>query len=212
MSSIKAACLRTLDNRDLSLERLRWVTERQQHLYEYDQALSKQERADALKFQSLLGQAEAQIHLVDEQLSRARMVAPFDGLVVSGDLTQSIGAAVRRGDVMFEVAPLQDYRVELRVNESQIADIVLGQSGELVVAALPEHAFPFTIERITPVAAVRDGNTFFAVDGKLTATSDRLRPGMEGVGKIEVGERQLIWIWLRSALHWSRLAVWKWLP
>jgi hypothetical protein len=204
--------LAALDNRDLSLERLRWVTERQQHLYEYDQALSKQERADALRFQSLLGQAEAQIRLVDEQLSRARMTAPFDGLVVSGDLTQSIGAAVRRGDVLFEIAPLEDYRVELRVNESQIADVALGQRGELVVAALPDSAFPFTIERITPVGAARDGATYFSVDGRLDASSERLRPGMEGVGKIEIGERRLIWIWLRSALHWSRIALWKWLP
>ena len=204
--------LATLDTRDLTLERLRWVTERQQHLTEYDQALSKQERADALKYQSLLGQAEAQIRLVDEQLVRARMLAPFDGLVVSGDLSQSIGAAVRRGDVLFEIAPLENYRVELRVNESQIADVALGQSGELVVAALPDQTFPFEVERVTPVAAVRDGTTSFIVEGRLTASSERLRPGMEGVGKIEVGKRRLIWIWLRSALYWGRIAVWKWLP
>jgi multidrug efflux pump subunit AcrA (membrane-fusion protein) len=204
--------LAALDTRDLTLERLRWVTERQQHLTEYDQALSKQERADALKYQSLLGQAEAQIRLVDEQLARARIVAPFDGLVVSGDLTQSIGAAVRRGDVLFEIAPLENYRIELRVNESQIADVALGQSGELVVAALPDQIFPFTVERVTPVAAVREGTTSFTVEGRLTSTSERLRPGMEGVGKIEIGERRLIWIWLRSALYWARIAIWKWLP
>lgn len=208
----QGALLAALDTRDLALERLRWVTERQQHQYEYDQALSKQERADALKYRSLLGQAEAQIRLVDEQLARSRMVAPFDGLVVSGDLSQSIGAAVRRGDLMFEVAPLQNYRVELHVNESQIADVALGQHGELVVAALPDQTFPFVIERITPVATSKDGSTFFAVDGLLTSSSDRLRPGMEGVGKIDAGERRLIWIWLRSALHWSRLAMWKWIP
>jgi multidrug resistance efflux pump len=204
--------LAALDTRDLTLERLRWVTERQQHLTEYDQALSKQERADALKYQSLLGQAEAQIQLVDEQLARARIVAPFDGLVVSGDLTQSIGAAVRRGDALFEIAPLENYRIELRVNESQIADVALGQSGELVVAALPDQTFPFTVERITPVAAVREGTTSFTVEGRLTTASERLRPGMEGVGKIDIGERRLIWIWMRSALYWARIAIWKWLP
>ena len=102
--------------------------------------------------------------------------------------------------------------MELRVNESQIADVQLGQSGELVVAALPDQSFPFTVERITPVAVARDGNTSFAVDGLLTSSSERLRPGMEGVGKIEIGERRLIWIWLRSAVHWTRLALWKWLP
>jgi hypothetical protein len=204
--------LAALDNRDLVLERLRWVTERQQHLYEYDQALSKQERSDALKYQSLLGQADAQIKLVDEQLARSRMLAPFDGLVVSGDLTQSIGAAVRRGDVLFELAPLANYRVELRVDERQIADVAIGQRGELVVSALPDQSFPFTIERITPVASAREGATFFAVEGRLTATSERLRPGMEGIGKIDVDERRLIWIWFRSAWHWLRIATWKWLP
>ena len=204
--------LAALDNRDLVLERLRWVTERQQHLYEYDQALSKQERADALKYQNLLAQAEAQIHLADEQLTRSRMLAPFDGLVVSGDLSQSIGAAVRRGDVLFELAPLANYRIELRVDESQIADIALGQQGELVVAALPEETFPFTIERITPVASTREGGTYFSVEGRLTATSERLRPGMEGIGKIDVDERKLIWIWFRPLLHWVRVATWKWLP
>jgi hypothetical protein len=58
---------------------------------------------------------------------------------------------------MFEIAPLENYRVELRVNESQIADVLVGQHGELVVAALPDQAFPFEVERITPVAAARDG-------------------------------------------------------
>ena len=113
---------------------------------------------------------------------------------------------------MFEIAPLENYRIELRVNESQIADVLVGQHGELVVAALPDQAFPFEVERITPVAAARDGATFFFVEGRLTASSERLRPGMEGVGKIEVGQRRLIWIWLRSALHWARIAAWKWFP
>jgi multidrug efflux pump subunit AcrA (membrane-fusion protein) len=208
----KGDLLAAMDIRDLTLERLRWVTERQQHLYEYDQALGNRKRADALKAQSLIDQAQAQVRLVDEQLARARLVAPFDGLVVSGDLTQSIGAAVRRGDSLFEVAPLEGYRVELRVDESQIADVAPGQLGELVVAALPDSVFPFTIDRITPVAAAHEGNTSFQVDGRLTRVSERLRPGMEGVGKIIVGTRRLGWIWFRSLLHWVRITSWKWLP
>jgi multidrug resistance efflux pump len=204
--------LAALDDRDLVLERLRWVTQRQQHMHEYDQALGRQERSDALRFQSLLKQADAQIRLVDEQLARARLVAAFDGLVVSGDLSQSIGATVRRGDVLFELAPLGDYRVELHVSESQIADVAVGQRGELVVSALPDQTFPFVVERITPVATAREGATFFAVEGRLTTASERLRPGMEGVGKIDVDRRLLAWIWARPVLHAVRIAAWKWLP
>jgi hypothetical protein len=208
----KGDLLAALDDRDLLLERLRWTTERQQHLYEYDQALSAAQRADALKYKSELDEADAQIKLVDEELARARMTAPFDGLILSGDLTQSIGAAVHRGDVLFEIAPLKGYRAELLVPESQIADVAPGKTGELVVAALPNETFPFAVERITPVSTASEGENFFAVDGRLTHVSERLRPGMNGVGKIDAGRRRLVWIWFRSLLYWLSVSTWRWLP
>ena len=208
----KGEMIVALDDRDLVLERLRWVTERAQHLAEYDQALSQGQRADAARFRSLTDQANAQIRLVDEELARTRLVSPFDGLVVSGDLSQSIGAPVRRGDVLFEIAPLEDYRVELRVPESQIADAAPGQHGELLVAALPDSALAFTVERVTPVAEAHDGRMTFRVDGTLDTVVPRLRPGMEGFGHIEAGRARLVWIWTRSLLHWARIEAWAWLP
>jgi multidrug efflux pump subunit AcrA (membrane-fusion protein) len=208
----KGDLLVALDDRDLLLERLRWVTERQQHLYQYDKALSAGARSDAMRYKSELDEAEAQIQLADAQLARSRMKAPFDGLILSGDLSQSIGAVVRRGDVLFEIAPLSGYRVKLLVPESQIADVAPGGTGDLVVGALPDTRFPFTVEQITPVATARDGQNFFAVEGRLTRVSQRLRPGMDGVGKIDVGERRLVWIWFRSVLHWLKVATWRWVP
>ncbi|MBL8701264.1 MAG: HlyD family efflux transporter periplasmic adaptor subunit [Alphaproteobacteria bacterium] len=202
----------SLDDRDLVLERLRWVTERAQHRAGYDQALSQGQRAETARFRALIDQANAQIRLVDEQLARTTLAAPFDGLVVSGDLSQSIGAPVRRGDVMFEIAPLDDYRVELRVHESQIADTTPGQRGAVLVSALPDVALPFVVERVTPVAEARDGRMTFRVDARLTRGEARLRPGMEGIGHIEAGDARLVWIWMRPVLHWIRIESWAWLP
>jgi len=204
--------LAALDRRDLTLERLRWATERQQHANEYDRALSARQRSEALRARNLLDQAEANLRLVDEQLARARVAAPFDGLVVAGDLTQMLGGPVRRGDTLFELAPLDFYRVELRVHESQIADVAVGQRGTLVLASLPNERFAFRVERVTPVAAAQDGRTSFAVDARLESAVQRLRPGMQGVGKIETGEARLAWIWARPLLHWARLAWWRWRP
>ena len=205
--------LAALDDRDLVLERLRWVTERQVHAAEYDQALSAAKRADVVRLQSQVAQADAQIRLADEQLAHTRLTAPFDGLVVSGDLSQSIGAPVRRGDMLFEVAPLNDYRVEMKVPESQVADVNAGQSGELVVAALPDQVLALTVRQVTPVADAEDGQMTFRADAVLTgAEPARLRPGMEGVAKIEAGRARVVWIWTRSFQHWLRLATWSWLP
>lgn len=37
-----------------------------------------------------------------------------------------------------------------------------------------------------------------------------LRPGMEGVGRIEMGEARLVTIWTRELIDWLRLNLWQW--
>ena len=206
------AVLATLDDKDLTLERLRWSTTRRQRLTEYDRALAERNRADINIIKAQIDQAEAQIALLDEQLARVKLLAPFDGIVVAGDLSQSIGASVRRGEELFQIAPLDAYRVILEVDETDVADIVVGQSGTLLLSSLPGESLGFKVERITPVAEAREGRNYFRVEAHLTEASERLRPGMEGVAKTTVDERLLIWVWTRKLVDWARLAAWRWWP
>lgn len=206
------APLAALEDRDLALERLRWVTERQQRTYEYDRALATRQPAQINVTKSQIDQADAQIKLIDEQLSRTKLRAPFDGLIVSGDLSQSIGGAVSRGQVLFEIAPLDRYRVILNVDEKQIADVAVGQTGHLLASSLPDEPFTLTVEKITPVAEARGGRNLFRVEARLDRVSERLRPGMEGIAKIDVDERRLIAIWTRPFMDWLRIFAWQWLP
>ena len=81
-------------------------------------------------------------------LERAQLRAPFESLVVSGDLSQSIGAPVERGKVLFEVAPLDAYRVILEVDERDIAEVADGQEGHLVLSAFPNEPLPFTVHSL----------------------------------------------------------------
>ena len=67
-------------------------------------------------------------------------------------------------------------------------------------------------KKITPVSTAREGRNYFRVEATLERTPANLRPGMEGVGKIEIGRRRLIWIWTRQAVNWVRLQIWTWLP
>ena len=204
--------LATLDDRELTLERLRWSATRHQRLSELSRALSLRDRAEANIVRAQIDQAEAQIELLDEQIARSRLTAPYDALVVSGDLSQSIGAAVKRGQELFRLAPLDAYRVIIQVDEADIADVQVGQSGNLVMASLPGEPLPYTVERLTPVSEARDGRNYFRVEARLQRSSDRLRPGMEGVAKIQVERRLLIWIWTHQLLDWARLGIWRWWP
>jgi multidrug resistance efflux pump len=204
--------LASLDDRDMTLERLRWVTERQQRTFEYDKALANRQPAAINVTRSQIAQAEAQIQLLDEQLARVKMRAPIDGVIVSGDLSQMIGASVTRGQVLFEVAPLTGYRVILSVDERQIGDIKIGESGSFVTTALPDEPFKFTVEKLLPIAEVKDGKNTFRVEGLITGASNRLRPGMEGVAKIDIGRRLIIAVWTKPIADWARLWLWRWLP
>lgn len=158
-----------------------------------------------------MAEAQAQLALVEERLTRARITAPFDGVVVSGDLTQELGSPVEKGKALFEVAPLDTFRVVLKVDESDMRGVRVGQRGRLVLAGLTGEPLGFAVRNIS-VAAPADGRNAFEVEAALDAAPPLLRPGMEGVGKIEAGQQRLLWIWTHRLTDWLRLTWWEWAP
>jgi multidrug resistance efflux pump len=204
--------LGTLDDKDLTLELVRWQGQHKQLAREHRKALAVRDRSQTRILSAQITQAAAQIQLLEEQLSRTRFVSPFDGVVVSGDLSQKLGSPVERGQVLFEVAPLDSYRVMLDVDEQQIAEVSVGQRGHLALTGFPGERMPIHIEMITPVSTAEKGKNFFRVEAGLDASPVSLRPGMQGVGKIELGERKLMWIWTYKLLNWLRVWAWSWWP
>lgn len=205
--------LAVLDDRDIVLEQKRWIATRRQHLREFDKAMAEGDRAKLNIIRTQIAQAEAQIELYGGQSARSIVVAPFDGIVATGDLSQSIGGPVSRGEVLYEVAPLDHYRVILEVDEGDVRDVSVGQSGQLLLSSLPDEPLSYVIERLTPVAEAREGRNYYLVEARLTGPSvDRLRPGMKGISKTEIDTRRLIWIWTHSLFRWLRITLWPWMP
>lgn len=201
-----------LDDTDLVLQRTQWESQKQQYLKEYRDALGRAERSKISVLKAQLQQVDAQLSMINIQLSRIRIKAPFDGIIVSGDLSQSLGSPSQRGEVLFEIAPLDAYRVILEVDERDISNIEVRQAGEMVLTGRSDKVIAFYITKITPVSESKDGRNYFRVEAELEEQLDFLRPGMKGVGKILIGERQLIWIWSRPLIDWLRLAFWTWWP
>ena len=123
------------------------------------------------------------------------------------------GERVERGDVLFEVAPLDSYRVILEVDERDIGQLAVDQVGSLALTGMPEDVIEIRVDKITPISTAAEGRNFFRVEASLIGEPPSLlRPGMEGVARIEVGERQLLWIWTHELVDWLRFAAWSWLP
>ncbi len=208
----KNQVLVALDDREIKLQRLKWASQLEQLAKQHQQALAHRNAAQVVILAAQMDQARAEMALLEDQLARIRLRAAIDGVVVSGDLSQSLRAPVERGQVLFEVAPLEAFRVVLQVDEHSITDVRLDQTGTLVLSGLPHEGFPFRVVKITPVSTAREGRNYFRVEATPERMPEHLRPGMEGVGKIVVDRRLLVWIWTRDVIDWVRLMLWKWMP
>ncbi len=204
--------LATLDDRDLRLELRKWQSQLAQLQKEYRQAMARFDRAEIAILKAKREQADAQLHLVEQQLARTQLVAPFDGMVIRGDLSQSLGSPVTPGQVLYELAPAGQYRIVLKVDERDIGLIATGQQGRLRLSGIPDLTFSARIDRLTPVSAVQKGRNCFRAEAVMDRPSDLMRPGMEGIVKIDIGKRKLIWIWTRRWVDGMRLFLWKHLP
>jgi multidrug resistance efflux pump len=201
-----------LDDRELRLERLKALSKFEEYQKEYHKAMAEREAAKAEILTAQMKQVQSEIDLLDDQLAHTRVLSPFEGIVVSGDLSQQLGSPVEKGKVLFEIAPLDSYRIVLEVDERDIADVRVGQRGNVLLSAFPSEPVAVTIQKVTPVSTAKEGRNFFRVEAALAESHDRLQPAMEGAGKIEIDRRLLLWIWTHQVVDWVRLAVWSWLP
>jgi biotin carboxyl carrier protein len=204
--------LAQLSSHDLELERQRRDSELRQHENAYRAAQARNDRTQMVVSQARAAEAQALLTLAETQLQRSQLTAPFDGVVIKGDLAQNLGAPVHKGEVLMLLSPSDSYRLIVEVDEADIAAVHPGQQGRLALAARPEEPLRFTTRRIVPLATAADGRNYFEVEAALAQRLPELRPGLSGVAKIEVGQRSLAWLLFHRAAAWLRLALWTVLP
>lgn len=205
--------LARLDDRELQLEQVRWEAELEVGVRKEREAMAQADRVAQRLAAAQANQARAQLDLARARLARVVVVAPFDGVVVKGDWSQKLGTPVEQGAVLFEVAPLDTWRVILKVDERDISRLQAGQAGELVLTGLPGRALPFKVKTVTPVAVAEEGRNSFRVEADLGgAAVPALRPNMEGVAKVAVGRESALWVWTHRFTDWLRMSWWHWTP
>jgi len=200
--------LAQMETAELRLRRASLVAERLRFLKEADLARRENKAVEVQIAQHRADGIGADIDEIGYWLSRATIVPEVSGVVVEGDLKRRIGQAVSKGDPLFEVAQLEDLLARLEVSEDRIADVAMKMQGALATAARPGVYLRFEVERIEPMARVKDQKNVFGVRVRLLDDAGQLKPGMTGVAKINAGERSYAWIWTRQAVDWLRMKLW----
>jgi len=202
--------LAELDQRDLQLELEKHRNELSQNAKESQSALAARDRARVRVLESQEKQITAQIRLVESLIERGQLTSPIDGVIITANPDYSFGTPIERGEVLFEIAALDDYELIIQVDERDIASVHEGAPGRVVLTARPDDAVPFTVTRVIPVSMSSDGATTFRVEGALEQQPNWLRPGMSGISKIDIDERSLLWVWTHRISEEIETRWWRW--
>lgn len=197
----EGAVLARLDGKEAELqlasitaERDKAAKMRDQYLAAGETALAQISRLDSQRF-------EEQINLIREKQQHLTLTSPIAGIVLSGDLKRAEGSPVTRGQVLFEVAPLDSMDVELAVPERDIAFVQTGMAVTVRFTAYPDTGWQGVVEHIMPKSQVRGNTNVFLARLRFSNTNAQLRPGMRGESKISAGWRPIGWQLFRTPWH-----------
>ncbi len=201
--------LATLDAQDLNLAVNKWQSEKIKNEQAVDLALATRDRVALGRLRADTARIAAEQALVERQLERAELRAPFDGVVLSGDFSQRLGSAVTQGDTLFTIAATNEYRLVLDIKEQDVGLVTPGQQADVRMSALPNQTWNASVESVLPVATTTGNANMFRVPAKLAELPEALLPGMEGVAKVHAGSHSLAWVYTRSLREKAKVLAWR---
>lgn len=198
-----------MDTRELIQEERVALAENARYQTEIEKALATGKLAEMQIARAQLAQAQAKLDLVRFRIATSQIRAPRNGIVVEGDLMQTLGSPVKRGEMLLRLADTDQLYLELEINQSDIHLLKEHPSGELLLAGRPDERIPFTLTNIDPIAQVKDSSNIFLARAVFeTDKQSWWRPGMGGTAKIETGPRTLIWSLTYRTINFIRELLW----
>lgn len=137
----------------------------------------------------------AEVDYLQEQLGRARVVAPQDGMVLADDPSEWIGRPVSVGERILRIAVPDDKEVEAWVAMGDAIPLKEGADVNLYLNASPLAPVKATVRYVSHEAVQRpDGSFAYRVRARLAEPTAH-RVGLKGTAKL-YGERVPFLYWL----------------
>jgi len=195
------AAVAELDDREWKIEMASLIAERERAAKQRDVYRAEGKIADEQLAEAELARVEERIKLARHRLNNLIVTSPIGSVVLSGDLEGVTGAAVQTGQVIAEVAELDQLFVEVAVPQEELDEISTGQSIRIALDADVVPTLHAKIDSISPSARTRDGESVFVVRASVDNTARRLRPGLTGSARIESSRRPFWKIAFRRLWH-----------
>jgi len=197
----KGDLLFALDDSDLQTERASHLTEIEDAKLQVEKSGRNFERSKKLSADKLISQevfddaktdfdmaqntlekAQKALAIVEEQLTKTKILAPFDCTVLTRPV--SVGQAVsgsggfNSGTEVMTIANLNDMIIMAHVNQADVTRLKNSQQVDIQVESVPGLKMKGTIERIAPQATIRNNLKGFDARILIKKIDTRVRPGM----------------------------------
>ncbi|MGB6675533.1 MAG: efflux RND transporter periplasmic adaptor subunit [Terriglobales bacterium] len=165
------------------------------------QAKAQKESADGR-----IGQASANLTHATDVLKKTTYQAPFDGVITNLPVREGetvvIGIQNAPGSTLMTLADLSVITAEVKVDETDIVNVQMGQAAQVTIDAIPKKTFKAVVTQIGDNAIVRStgvstsqqiSTSQEAKDFKVVVTlqdpPEDLRPGLSATAKITTATR-----------------------
>ena len=130
-----------------------------------------------------LARAQSALQIVEDKLSKTKIVAPFDCTVLTRPV--SVGQAVsgasgmNSGTEVLTIADLSELIINAHINQADVTRMTVNQKVEIEVEAVPGLKLAGRLDRIAPQATIKNGIKGFST--RIIVKNDEttgVRPGM----------------------------------
>jgi HlyD family secretion protein len=151
-----------------------------------DRLLNGPSELDVRMAENDLQRAQLAVDQARANLSRAVLVAPFDGIIAKNNLV--IGELPPQ--TAFELIDASSYYVDLAIDETDIVRIETDQPASLALDALPETRVQGTVTRVAQTPTLTGQVVTYLTRVTLAPTFEPIRVGMNATATIVVDDLQ----------------------
>jgi HlyD family secretion protein len=165
-----------------------------------------QSQAQLESAQGRIGQARATLARASDQLSKTTYIAPFEGVITNLPVREGetvvVGIQNSPGSTLMTLADMSVITAEVKVDETDVVNVQLGQPAEITVDAIPGRTFTGKVTEIGNNALLRSSGVSTAQttsgaqeakDFKVVVTIENpppnLRPGLSATAKITTAKK-----------------------
>lgn len=165
-------------------------------------------KADEAGAKASVAQAQATLDMVRTDISKAVVVSPIAGVVLTRAVEpgQTVAASFNTPTLFTLAEDLTQMELQVDVDEADVGQVREGQEATFTVDAYPDRSFPASITQVRYGSETTDGVVTYKTVLKVDNSSLALRPGMTATAVITVNKRDAVLLIPNAAMRFLPVA------